>query len=43
MTAVIIALLISLGIITSPADLNNLTPEQESQIQEIVDTDVTDI
>jgi hypothetical protein len=37
MTAVIIALLISLGIINSESDLNNLTPDQENQVQIVID------
>ena len=43
MTAAIIALLISLGIITSPADLDNLTSEQQDQITQIVNTDLEDM
>lgn len=43
MTAAIIALIISLGIITSPADLDNLTQDQQEQIDAIVDTDITNM
>lgn len=37
MTAVLIALLISLGIINSEAEINNLSPEQEQQVQIVID------
>jgi hypothetical protein len=43
MTAAIIALIISLGIITSPADLDNLTQDQQEQIDTILNTDINDM
>jgi hypothetical protein len=42
MTATIIAILLSLGIITSPADLDNLTQQQQDQI-EIVIVDISGV
>ncbi len=36
LTTAIIALLISMGIIDTPADLDNLTLEQEQQIHQII-------
>lgn len=35
-TSALIALLLSLGIIDSPADLDNLTPQQEQEIHQII-------
>jgi len=40
LTAIIIALLLSLGIISSPADLNDLTAEQETEIEIIINDDL---
>lgn len=39
LTTMLIALLMSLGILDSPNDANNLTTEQEQQISEIIIND----
>jgi len=39
LTTTLIALLMSLGILDSPADANSLTVEQEQQISEIIIND----
>jgi len=40
MTTLIIAILMAWGIISSPADLDDLTPEQQEQIEIIIPDEI---
>ncbi|MEL6866765.1 MAG: hypothetical protein AAFP19_20245 [Bacteroidota bacterium] len=40
MTTLIIALLMSLGIIATPEDYHNMTPQEQQEAQEIVIEDI---
>lgn len=42
MTATIIAILISLNLLTQASDWDNLTPEEQQEMTEIVITDITE-